>query len=200
MNLVNEKWLPHLKNEMLVGARDNNLCAYLVALEGWRRGLTLTWYSRKVKRKGIHAPGRVFSLSDGDKTHVFYKTKGDKISSQAIRIGSHKELTKEWLTKANVSVAEGRNFTANESNDSIIEYCSSLGYPVVLKPTNGFQGNGVIANIENEEALIEAIDYVKNQLAMPDVIVERYVTGEEYRFFVIEDEVKAIIIEHLQML
>lgn len=47
-------WLPHVTNDVTIGAR-NRLCAYLISLEGWRRGLKLTWYSENVK-SNVHAP------------------------------------------------------------------------------------------------------------------------------------------------
>ena len=69
LTLQNENWLPHLTNEMMIGARNNNLCSYVIALEGWRRGLTLTFYSRKVKQNRFHDLCR--SLSDRTRyTHV----------------------------------------------------------------------------------------------------------------------------------
>lgn len=191
---MTKKWLPQYKNEMFVGARNNNMCSYLVALEGWRRGLTLKWYSKKVKKTQVHAPGRYFSLSDGKNIHYFYKTKGDKISNKAITIGKDKDKTKEWLKKYNIPVPVGKKFSAIEHDETIVEFCNNeLNYPVVIKPTDGFQGVGVIANIKDEKTLRESIHYVRNELKKKDVIVEEFVTGEEFRFYVVEDEVKAII-------
>lgn len=37
--------LPHLTNEVITSARKTKLCAYAVAIEGWRRGLKLKWYT-----------------------------------------------------------------------------------------------------------------------------------------------------------
>src|SRR5699024_10119691 len=135
-------------NEITIGSR-NRLCAYLVALEGWRRGLELTWYSKKVKRGRVHAPGRVFSLSSSEQTHLFYKSKGDLTSAEAQRITGNKDLTKQWLSKANVPVPAGRRCTAEHSDKEIIKYANETGYPIVLKPSSGYQGIGVFANIKN---------------------------------------------------
>lgn len=191
---MNKNWLPQYSNEMFVGARNNNMCSYLVALEGWRRGLELKWYSKKIKGNRFHAPGRYFSLSDGNKTHYFYKTKGDKISAQAIKIGANKDTTKKWLTKANIPVPKGKRFFSKDSDEAIIEYCETvIRYPMVIKPTDGVQGRGVIANIQNVEDLKSAITYVRYELERKDIIVESYIKGKEFRFFVIEDKVLAII-------
>src|SRR5699024_8466743 len=87
------------------------LCAYLVALEGWRRGLTLTWYSEKVKKRGIHAPGRLFTLSSDKKTHEFYKTAGDKISKEALVIIGNKEEDKKYFDENGLHKLECHKFT-----------------------------------------------------------------------------------------
>ena len=191
--LKNKSWLPHLTNEMMIGARNNNLCSYLVALEGWRRGLTLKWYSEKVKKRGVHAPGRLFSLSSDNETRMFYKSKGDKVSNESLRITGNKDLAKKWLSNHNVPVPEGKRFTKDDQNNEIIQYAKEVGFPIVLKPTNGYQGIGVIANIESVEYLEKSLVHVRSDLDYPDVIVERYVAGEEYRVFVVEDIVIAAI-------
>lgn len=190
--MPNETWFPKYKNEMLDGARNNNLCSYLVALEGWRRGLTLTWYSHKV-RKGIHAPGRAYSLSSATTTHHFYKSKGDRVNNVAVKIGGNKEKTKEVLKENGVRVPIGKRFTQDSSDDDIISYALQTGFPLVIKPTNGYQGNGVISNITTVDYFKQSLKHIRDTLNYLDVIVEEYIKGEEYRVFVIEDEVVSVI-------
>lgn len=176
---------------MMIGARGNNLCSYLIALEGWRRGLTLKFYSKLVKKKGVHAPGRLFSLSSKHQTRFFYKAKGDHVSSEAIEIGKNKDLTKNLLAKNGIPVPVGKRFLEDTTNGEILEYAKSLGYPVVLKPTDGDQGVGVVANIQSEDHLSEALLNVRERF--PDIVVERYIHGEEFRIFVLEDKVLAAL-------
>src|SRR5699024_7155760 len=185
-------WLPHLTNEMTKGAR-RHLCAYLVSLEAWRRGLKIKWYSRKVKKRGIHAPGRLFSISSADRTHTFYKTQGDKVSAESQRVTGNKDLAKKLFAEFDVPFPEGKRFSAESNNYEIIEYAKEIGFPLVLKPTKGFQGIGVVANIMTEEYLNESLKYVREELGYMDVIVERFIRGKEYRLYVIENEVIAAI-------
>lgn len=189
--MENKKWLPHFTNEMMIGARGNNLCSYLIALEGWRRGLTLKFYSRLVKRTGVHAPGRLFSLSSETKTHYFYKAKGDDVSSEAIEIGRDKDLTKKLLNKNGIPVPLGKRFLEATTNEEILDYAEKLGYPVVLKPTFGDQGIGVIANIKTASHLKEALLHVRQNFT--DIVLERYIYGEEFRVYVLEDNVLAAL-------
>src|SRR5699024_11595241 len=63
----------------------------------------------------------------------------------------------------------------------------------VLKSRRGSKGRGVIANIRNESELKEAVIYLRDTLGEKDVLLEEYVTGQEYRFYVMEDRVLAVL-------
>lgn len=191
--------LPHLTSEVVTDARGPELDAYTIALEGWRRGLTLKWYAKDhqdfvdMKVWSVDKPGKLFSLSNGKRAHYFFKSRGDKVSNQAVEICSNKDETKRWLETAGVKVPEGKRFTAEQTNEEIISYASSLGFPVVLKPTDGSFGRGVMTNIQNAGAFKKALYLVRAQLGFEDVIVERYIPGEEHRLYVVKNKVVGAI-------
>src|SRR5699024_1222028 len=95
--------LPQLPNEIVTDARKTRLCAYAVALEGWRRGLKLKWYTKDSEHFqdmvvfGVNPPGRLFSLSSDTATHYFFRTRGDLVPNEAVEIGSEKDDTKIHL-------------------------------------------------------------------------------------------------------
>ncbi|GIO23430.1 acylphosphatase [Oceanobacillus sp. J11TS1] len=189
--------LPQLPNEVTRHAKKTRLCAYSVALEGWRRGLKLKWYTKDSEHFktmtvfGVNPPGRLYSLSSDTKTHYFFRSRGDKVTNEAVEIGSEKDDTKIWLEKANVPVPKGKGFEADATDEEIFEYCKALGYPLVLKPTNGSLGNGVVTDINTDEDLQKAIQYVRYELEYPEVIAEQFVSGKEYRVYVVGDQVIA---------
>ncbi|MFD2628880.1 acylphosphatase [Oceanobacillus kapialis] len=189
--------LPQLPNEIVKNARKTRLDAFAVALEGWRRGLKLKWYTKDSEHYkdmvifGVNPPGRLFSLSSEERTHYFFRTRGDKVTSSAVEIGSEKDDTKEWLAKAGVPVPLGKGFEADATDEEIIAYSKTLDYPLVLKPTNASLGNGVVTNIDSDEAFLKAIKYVRHDLEYPEVVVEQHVEGKEYRIYVVEDKVIA---------
>lgn len=189
--------LPHLTNEIVKNARKTRLDAFAIALEGWRRGLKLKWYTKDSEHFqdmiifGVNPPGRLFSLSSDERTHYFFRTRGDKVTNEAVEIGSEKDDTKEWLKKAGVPVPLGTGFEEDATDEEIYNYSLKLGFPLVLKPTNASLGNGVVTNIKNEQELRKAIEYVRHTLEYGEVIVEQYIKGEEYRVYVIEDQVIA---------
>ncbi|GAA0468344.1 acylphosphatase [Alkalibacillus silvisoli] len=190
--------LPHLTNDVVRQARKTKLCAYSVALEGWRRGLNLKWYTKDSEHFkdmvifGVNPPGRLFSLSNGEHTHYFFRTRGDKITNEAVEIGSDKDETKRYLLNQSVPCPIGKLFSEEHSDEEVVEQSKTeVQYPLVVKPVDGSLGNGVITNIQNDEEFFHALRYVRGELEYQNIIVERYITGEEYRVYVIEDEVIA---------
>lgn len=191
------EWLPHLTSEVVADARGWNLDAYAVALEGWRRGLTLKWHAKdsdkfsEMKTWFVDTPGRLFSLSSEDRTHYFFRTRGDRVTNKAVEIGSDKEQTKQRLIKAGVSTPVGKQFKEDISDEEIINYVLESGFPVVLKPTDGSFGRGVITNINNEQQLKNGLTYVRTEQNFRDVIVEQYIPGEDFRIYVVGDQAVA---------
>ncbi|WP_042143737.1 ATP-grasp domain-containing protein [Paucisalibacillus sp. EB02] len=177
--------LPSLKNAVPPEAFGYNISMYSVALEGWRRGLTLKFINENTAPAQTH-----YSLSNGEKEHFFTVARGDRVPKEAIKICIHKDLTKEYLEKHNIPIPKGNVFTKASADTEIIEYASNiLGYPVVIKPVNGTGGHGVIANIRDEKEFVSALEYVRYDLNYSDIIVERFFKGEDYRLYVIDNNV-----------
>src|SRR5690625_4443281 len=125
---------------MVRNIRGFNLDAYLVALEGWRRGLTLTWHLNPelytdLKIIGFNPLGKSFSLQSETKTHFFYRSRGDKVANKAVEIAQDKQKTREYLQRAGVNVPKGKSFNKQIPIEEIIEYGVNLGFPLVVKPT-----------------------------------------------------------------
>lgn len=186
MNLKDKEWLPHLENSIPIEAQGYKVSSYAVALEGWRRGLTVKYIDRDRNPLKIR-----YSLSDGTKEHIFAGSRGDLVTKKAIRICIKKDLTKKYLMKANVPTPEGESFSQDVSDEQIINYAEELGYPLVIKPVAGSGGKGVIANIKSKSDFITSLSYVRNELNFPNVIVEKFFPGTDYRVYVIGDEVIA---------
>lgn len=68
----------------------------------------------------------------------------------------------------------------------------SLGYPVVVKPIDGGKGKGVTANISNE-AEFEAAFKKTASGAVPAVLVENHVSGNDYRISVFSGRFESAI-------
>src|SRR5690625_4395587 len=185
------KWLT---KKMVRRISGFNLDAYLIALEGWRRGLTLNWYldpaqETDLKIIGFFPLGKSFSLQSKENKHFFYRSRGDKVANEAVDIGTNKQQTREKLEKANVPTPKGKDFHINDLEE-MLKYAEKIGYPVVVKPTFGSLGKGVTTNIQSEKELIKAVNHVK-AIGYEDVIIEEYLEGEDYRIYVVDGEVVA---------
>ncbi|WP_461178584.1 ATP-grasp domain-containing protein [Virgibacillus ainsalahensis] len=180
------RYLNHLYNYIPKNANNYMLSTYSIILEAWRRGLEIN--IRIIKE----ASGNIepyYSVSDGKKTHDFSVTRGDLVSTEAKNLTKNKRTTKEYLLKNDVSTPQGKDFDESSSNEDIIQYAAEIDYPVVVKPLQGTGGKGVIANIQNEGELIEALEYVRGRLKSPHIILESYFEGEDYRLYLLDGKV-----------
>lgn len=72
------KLFDNLTHEVVADIHGFKLCTYLVALEGWRRGLSLKFYKDetdlcKLDRLNSSTHGKFFSLSSAKQTHYFFR-------------------------------------------------------------------------------------------------------------------------------
>src|SRR5690625_3166048 len=100
-----------------------------------------------------------------------------------------KPKTYEYLRKRDIPIPEGNDFSSETSDDEIIKYAEELGFPLVLKPTDAGSGRGVITDIRTIEQFKQSLNHVRNKLGFKDVIVERFIKGEDYRVYVLGDKV-----------
>lgn len=179
-----DNWLPSLEKSVPKEAYGYTVSMYSVALEGWRRGLTLKFINKNRSKAQT-----IFKLSNEKKEHYFSVTRGDIVPRSAIKICIDKHLTKNYMEKSNVPTPKGEKFSEDSDNNDILNYSNTLGYPLVIKPSDGTGGDGVIANIKNEEEFKEALEYIRHDLGYKSIIVERYFPGEDYRLYVIGGKV-----------
>lgn len=192
MNHIQEVELfPHLNHEVVENITGFKLCSYLVALEGWRRGLDLRWYHDetdlcKMDRLNSSTQGKFFSLTSKEKTHYFFRSRGDKVVNKAVRVCQNKEKTKEYLRESGVPITEGATFS---EDSKIVEYAEKMGFPVVVKPLNGSMGKGVYTNIMSVDELKEVLRELRSTLRNKELMIEKYYPGKEYRVYVVGDRV-----------
>jgi cyanophycin synthetase len=101
-------------------------------------------------------------------------------SSIGVELACDKEDTKYLLEQAEVEVPRG-DIISRESG--LEDACRYVGYPLVIKPIDGNHGRGITVDINNYEDALEAFNIAKE--VSRRVIVEKYVTGEDYRLLVI---------------
>jgi len=110
----------------------------------------------------------------------------EKTSSIAVDIAGNKDETKRLLNDAAIPVAKGVTAATLEDVYSAIK---NVGFPLVFKPLDGNHGKGATINVKNEQEAIEAFNYAKEYSRR--IIVERFITGHDFRVLVIDHKVVA---------
>ena len=130
--------------------------------------------------------GSLVQFGWGSKQRRIQAAETDRSSAVAEAIAQDKVLTKKLLAAAGVPVPGGRPVT--DAEDAWLA-AQEIGGAVVVKPRDGRQGKGVAANITTREQILMA--YAAAHDISSDVMVERYVTGHDYRLLVVGDKVVA---------
>jgi cyanophycin synthetase len=105
-------------------------------------------------------------------------------SSIGVELACDKEDTKYLLEQAEVEVPRG-DIIRRES--SLEEACRYVGYPLVIKPVDGNHGRGITVDIQNHEDALIAFRNAKESSRSGAIIVEKFITGEDYRLLVINN-------------
>jgi cyanophycin synthetase len=98
----------------------------------------------------------------------------------AVDIACDKEETKALLEAAEIPVPRG---TVIRSEAGLKDAVDKYGYPLVIKPIDGNHGKGNTTNITTWEQAVKALEAA--QKYGRSVIVERFITGFDFRILVI---------------
>ncbi len=109
-----------------------------------------------------------------------------KTSNIAVDIACNKEETKRLLHNNAIPVAKGDICVDEEDLKNTID---RIGYPIVLKPLDGNHGKGASINVKTWEAAVEGLAHAKKYSRR--VIVERFITGHDFRVLVIDNQIVA---------
>ncbi|SKB88057.1 cyanophycin synthetase [Soonwooa buanensis] len=125
-------------------------------------------------------------LGYGVNQQRFQATITGNTSSIAVDIACNKELTKKMLDDAAIPVPTGGLVSDVEQLESVIK---KIGYPIVIKPLDGNHGRGQTINVTDWETAKIGLEHAQN--VSRRVIVEKYVTGFDFRVLVINHKMVA---------
>ena len=119
-------------------------------------------------------------LGYGKNQHRVQATVASTTSSIAVEVACDKEETKNLLEAASIPVPRGRVVYDEEDLETAVK---RIGYPIVLKPVGGNHGRGATINVQTWEEALEALAAAKR--VSRGVIVEKFITGYDYRLLVV---------------
>jgi cyanophycin synthetase len=124
--------------------------------------------------------GNLVQLGYGLHQHRIWTAETDQTSAIAEGISRDKDLTKSLLGACGVPVPEGRIV---ESSADAWEAAEEIGVPVVVKPSDANHGRGVSTELMTREEIEAA--YLLADAEGSEVIVERFIRGNEHRLLVV---------------
>lgn len=172
---------PDVVRSAFGGGRLSSFC---LALEGWRRGLEVTY-----TRPDLH----LFTISDGERRVAFDCSRPDSLTPAE----DHARLDSKWESKRilgerGVAVPQGVLITDTDLTDAQLEeHADAIGLPLVVKPASGSMGHGVSAGIRTLPDFIRLYRHLVATYPDRPVIVERHIEGDDYRVLVVGDRVVA---------
>jgi cyanophycin synthetase len=110
-------------------------------------------------------------------------------SSLGVDIASDKKLTNKLLAGTGVPVPRA---DVVRDADEAVAAAARIGYPVAVKPLDGNHGRGVILNLADEAAVRDGYAIARTQSRNGGVVVESFLTGNDYRCLVIGGTLRAV--------
>ncbi len=130
--------------------------------------------------------GNLVQLGHGKRQRRIWTAETDLTSAIAEGIAADKDLTKRLLASVGVPVPEGQ---VAHSPAEAWEAAQDIGLPVVVKPRDGNHGRGVTLDLGTQAEIETAWALARHHGS--EVVVERYVRGDEHRLLVVGGEVVA---------
>jgi cyanophycin synthetase len=130
--------------------------------------------------------GNLVQLGYGARQRRIWTAETDRTSAIGETVSRDKDLTKRLLQSCGVPVPEGEIVATAEAAWTAAE---DIGLPVVIKPSDGNHGRGVSTELRQREEIEAAFRLAEQEGS--EVIVERYVPGDEHRLLVVGDRLIA---------
>ncbi len=139
--------------------------------------------ARGIPARRLNA-GSLVQLGWGSRQHRIWTAISDRTGMIAADIASDKELTRTLLRRAGVPVPAGRLV---ESASDAWKAAQEVGLPVVVKPRNANHAQGVSIGLTTREQVERAFAIaagIRGE-SPTDVLVERFIRGDEHRLLVV---------------
>lgn len=141
---------------------------------------------RKIPFRGMEM-GSTILFGQGVNQKMIRASMTSDTSNWGVEMAGDKNDTKNLLAKAHIPVPVGEVVYTEEGLKEVI---GDLGYPVVIKPVDGNHGRGITTNITNYAQALTAFEIAKT--VSEEIVIERYISGDDYRFLVINYKLVAV--------
>lgn len=166
-----------------IGLEDMELSTQLLLREAIKRGVSFDIMDKKENFIRLEKNGNIQYVKQATKTSL------DNYAS--VLAMENKQVTKKILGEYGLRVPKGKEYTNAEIAKS--DYLHFRGMPVVIKPNQTNFGTGITILKENidESVFCRAVDIAFEYDST--ILIEEFIAGKEFRFFIIGDEVAGIL-------
>jgi len=165
------------------GFEDLELSSQLLMKAALRRGVEFHILDRSEN---------FISLTQGDKTeYIMQATRTSLDNYSSVLMMENKLVTKKILESANIRVPRGLDY--REILPASSDFDLFEGKAIVVKPksTNFGLGITILKENNNEQIYRRAVDIAFEHDS--SILIEEFISGKEFRFFVIHDKVQGIL-------
>jgi len=165
------------------GFEDLELSSQLLMKAALRRGVEFRILDRSEN---------FISLHRGDKTeYVMQATRTSLDNYSSVLMMENKLVTKKILEKADIRVPGGLDYRDAKQARSDFDLFEGKGIVIKPKSTNFGLGITILKENNNQEVYKRAVDIAFEH--DNSILIEEFVAGKEYRFFVIDEKVTGIL-------
>ncbi len=155
-------------------------------ISGLTRSTINTTLSRLAGARGIATypvsrSAGIYMLGQGANAFRFQEMANSQDSLLGWRLAKHKAVTSRFLQRLGFPTAEHKVATKLAAAHRIAR---EFGYPLVVKPTDHGKGTAVAVGIATDEELEAAFERARAASPGKQVLVERYVPGDDHRLSV----------------
>jgi cyanophycin synthetase len=130
--------------------------------------------------------GNLVQLGQGCRQRRVWTAETDQTGAIAEGISRNKDLTKQLLQSCGLPTPGGQIVASAEE---AWEVAQDIGLPVVVKPLRGNHGRGISIELSDASEVLRAFHVARQE--DDDVLVERYINGDEHRLLVIGNRLAA---------
>jgi cyanophycin synthetase len=171
-----DKYLQSLRSK-LNGCQLKGMNTYLFFRAADKLSIPISHVALNVFRFGTGKYNQLLDSSFTEKTSVI----GSKIS---------KSKSSTTLLLRSAGMPAPIHFRVS-NEEQVLYYCDKIGFPVVIKPDNLDQGQGVFAHLSNKKQTLKA--YRAASKLSKNILIEQHVNGNDYRITVLNNKVIKVV-------
>jgi cyanophycin synthetase len=126
-------------------------------------------------------------LGYGAQQSIIRAAVASSTSAIAVELAQDKDSTKKILSDNYIPIPAG---DVIDEMDELVSIIGEVGFPLVIKPSDGNHGRGITTRIQSQAEAVKAFQLA--QQISEDVIIEKHIEGDDYRFLVINYQLVAV--------